>query len=160
MLQIPQPISSKILGDPASPLPPQPPVSNNIMHPASIKRLIGLALDLPPNSTLGIVWQHAFEEGKRVGHAEGAKLVDGIDIDEVLKTGVERGIEIGRDQEKCAWVQQATATSVSRWLAHLEVLLSKLKTPCLLLSQLQLSRLKHWSYCQQYPTCLWVQPPL
>jgi len=81
------------------------------MDNALIERLISLAKDSPPNSALDIVWRHTFEEGKKIGFSEGAKFVDRINIDEVLKTGfeksikkgIEKGIEFGRDQEKCAW---------------------------------------------------------
>ena len=75
------------------------------MDDTLIERLISLAKDSPPDSALGIVWRCAFEKGKKIGFSEGAKFVDGIDIDEVLKTGfekgnksgIETGIEIGRD---------------------------------------------------------------
>jgi hypothetical protein len=109
MSQTPHPTKSKAPEGSVSPSgsPSQPPVSDDITHPASVKRLIGLARDSPPDSALGIVWRYAFEEGKKIGYSEGTKFVGGIDIDEVLKTGVERGIErgieIGRDQEKRAW---------------------------------------------------------
>jgi len=65
------------------------------MDNMSIERLVGLAKDSPPDSVLGIVWRYAFEEGKRIGYSEGAQMVDGIDINEVLRTGVEKGIEKG-----------------------------------------------------------------
>ena len=44
-----------------------------------------------------------FEEGKGIGYSEGTKLVNGLDINEIMRIGVERGIEIGRDKEKHAW---------------------------------------------------------
>jgi hypothetical protein len=107
MLQTPQPTNSEAPEGPASRSPPQPPVPDDITHPASIERLIGLAKDSPPDSVLGIVWRHAFEEGKGIGYSEGTKLVDGLDINELTRIGVERGIErgieIGRDREKRAW---------------------------------------------------------
>jgi hypothetical protein len=97
----------KVPETPASPIPPQSPVSDDITHPASIERLLGLAKDSPPNSPLGIVWRYAFEEGKEFGYSEGTKLVNGLDINEITRIGVERGIErgieIGRDQEKRVW---------------------------------------------------------
>jgi hypothetical protein len=88
---------------PAPSTPPIPAPTSTSHQPitddASIERLIGLAKDSPPDSPLGIVWRYAFEEGR--------KFVDGMEISEVLKTGVERGykkgIEDGRAQEKCAW---------------------------------------------------------
>jgi hypothetical protein len=56
---------------------------------------------------LAIVWRHAFEEGKGIGYSEGTKLVNGLDINEITRIGVERGIErgieIGRDREKRIW---------------------------------------------------------
>jgi hypothetical protein len=79
MLQTSQSTNSEPPEGPASSLPSQPPVPDAITHPASIERLIGLAKDSLPDSALGIVWRHAFEEG------------------------VERGMEIGRDLEKRAW---------------------------------------------------------
>ena len=116
------PTPAPTLASAPAPLPissvPTPPTSASssssykpITDDASIERLIGLAKDSPPDSALGIVWRHAFEEGKRIGYSEGAQMVDGIDINEVLRTGVEkgiekgieRGIEIGRDREKRAW---------------------------------------------------------
>jgi len=69
----------------------------------SVERLVGLAKDSPRDSALGIVWRHAFEEGRKTGYTEGAKLFEGADISEITKTAVEQGIEIGRNREKCAW---------------------------------------------------------
>ena len=88
-----------------------PPSYKPIMDDTSIEHLITLAKDLPPDSALGIVWQYTFEEGKWIGYSEGTQMVDRIDINEVLRTGVEksiekgieRGIEIGWDWEKHAW---------------------------------------------------------
>jgi len=100
---------------PATPASPAPASSSPSYKPitddVSIERLVSLAKDSPPDSALGIVWRYAFEEGKRIGYSEGAQMVDGIDINEVLKTGfekgnesgIETGIEIGRDREKRAW---------------------------------------------------------
>ena len=81
------------------------------MDDASIECLVGLAKDSPPDSALGIVWRYTFEEGKQIGCSEGAQMVNGMDIKEVLKigfekgnkSGIETGIEIGRDREKRAW---------------------------------------------------------
>jgi len=105
----PQPTASI----PATPAPPasSPPLYKPIMDDASTECLVGLAKDSPPDSALGIVWRYAFEEGKQIGYSEGTQMVDGIDINEVLRTGVEkgiekgieRGIEIGRDREKHTW---------------------------------------------------------
>jgi hypothetical protein len=91
--------------------PPSPPSYKPITDDTSIERLVGLAKDSPPDSALGIVWRYAFEEGKRIGYSEGAQMVNGMDINEVLKTGfekgnesgIEMGIEIGQDREKRAW---------------------------------------------------------
>ena len=106
-LQRPQSTSSKAPECPTSPVTPHPPVSDDIMHPASIERLIGLAKDSPPNSPLGIVWRHAFEEGKGIGYSEGTRLVNGLEVNEITRIGVERGIErgieIGRDRERRIW---------------------------------------------------------
>jgi len=64
---------------------------------------VGLAKDSPPDSALGIVWRHAFEEGRKNGYSEGAKLFEGADVNEISKVAAERGIEIGQNWEKCAW---------------------------------------------------------
>jgi hypothetical protein len=44
---------------------------------------------------------------KGIGYSEGMKLVNGLDINEITRIGVERGmergIEIGRDREKHVW---------------------------------------------------------
>ena len=82
---------------------PTPPSYKPITDDASIERLVGLAKDSPPDSTLGIVWQHAFEEGKRLGYSDSAKLFKGADISEITNVAAERGIEIGRAREKRAW---------------------------------------------------------
>lgn len=74
---------------------PTPPSYKPITDNTSIECLVGLAKNSPPDSALGIVWQYAFKEGKRIDYSEGAQMVDGIDINEVLRTGVEKGIEIG-----------------------------------------------------------------
>jgi hypothetical protein len=70
---------------------------------------------------LGIVWQRAFEEGKKIGYSEGAKLFEGVDISEGMKTaaerGYEKGIEAGRNWEKRAWGaagHSATCITVAR----------------------------------------------
>ncbi|KAF8970685.1 hypothetical protein BDZ97DRAFT_57021 [Flammula alnicola] len=102
------PLLTPSVSTPAPPATASSPSSYKpITDAVSIERLIGLARDSPPDSALGIVWRHAFEEGKKIGYSEGATLVDGMDINEVLKTGVERGVEkgiaIGRDWEKRAW---------------------------------------------------------
>ena len=149
-LQRPQSTGSKAPECPTSPVTPHPPVSDDIMHPASIERLIGLAKDSPPNSPLGIVWRHAFEEGKGIGYSEGTRLVNGLEVNEITRIGVERGIErgieIGRDRDSLGrgvyGMQQATAIPASPLLDHLEALLFKLKTLCLVLSQLPLFKLK------------------
>ena len=83
--QIPQSTGSKASESPAPPSQPQPPVPDDITHPASIEQLIGLARDSPPNSALGIVWRHAFKEGKGIGYSEGTKLINGLDINEIKK---------------------------------------------------------------------------
>src|SRR6202522_690687 len=105
--QTPDLTDSKASEGPASPSPPQSPVPNDITHPASIERLIGLARDSPPNSALGIVWRYAFEEGKEFGYSEGTKMINGLDVNDITRIGVERGIErgieIGRDREKRVW---------------------------------------------------------
>ena len=100
-LQIPQPTGSKASESPAPPSQPQSPVPDDITHPTSIERLISLARDSSPNSALGIVWRHAFEEGKGIGFSEGTRLINGLDVNEITRIGVDRGIEqgieIGRD---------------------------------------------------------------
>ena len=93
--------------------PPAPPTSlvpgptttsyKPITDDASIERLVNLAKDSPPDSALGIVWRHAFEEGWKTGYSEGAKLFEGADVNEISKVAAERGIEIGRNREKRAW---------------------------------------------------------
>ena len=111
--QAPAPLpTASIPAMPSSPAPTSsPPSYKPITDNALIECLISLAKNSPPDSALGIVWRHAFEERKKIGFSEGTKFVNGIDIDEVLKTGfekgnksgIETGIEIGWDQEKCAW---------------------------------------------------------
>jgi len=93
---------------PASPAPASSPSSHKpITDAVSIERLVGLAKDSPSDSPLGIVWRCAFEEGKKLGYSEGAKLFEGVDISEGMRTaaerGYERGIEAGRNLEKRAW---------------------------------------------------------
>src|SRR6267378_677722 len=91
------------------PLPPslaaEPTITSYkpITDDISVERLVGLAKDSPPDSALGIVWRHAFEAGKTLGYSEGTKLFEGADVNEITKIGVEKGIEIGHDQEKRAW---------------------------------------------------------
>src|SRR6202522_4728506 len=100
-LHAPDPPDSKASEGPASPSPPQSPVPNDITHPASIEQLIGLARDSLANSALEIVWRYAFEEGKEFGYSEGTKMINGLDVNDITRIGVERGIErgieIGRD---------------------------------------------------------------
>ena len=105
--------SSATISAPAVPIPPAPasvPTTTSykpIMDDVSIERLVGLAKDSPPDSALGIVWRRAFEEGKKLGYVEGAKLFEGVDISEGMKAaaerGYEKGIEEGRNREKRAW---------------------------------------------------------
>jgi len=105
--------SSATISAPAVPIPLAPasvPTTTSykpITDDVSIERLVGLAKDSPPDSALGIVWRHAFEEGKKLGYVEGAKLFEGVDISEGMKAaaerGYEKGIEEGRNREKRAW---------------------------------------------------------
>ena len=44
-----------------------------------------------PDSPLGRLWKQVFEEGKKIGYSEGTKLVNGLEIDEITRIGVERG---------------------------------------------------------------------
>jgi len=96
-----------LLPTPPSASPPapasSPPTYKPITDDASIERLVGLAKDSLPDSALGIVWRHAFEEGRKNGYSEGAKLFEGADVNEISKVAAEKGIEIGRDREKRAW---------------------------------------------------------
>ena len=94
----PQPPAT--ISAPAIPLPYPAPTSSPstytpITDDISIERLVGLARDSPHDSALGIVWQHAFEEGKKIGYSEGAKLFEGVDISEGMKMAAERGYEKG-----------------------------------------------------------------
>src|SRR6266446_759730 len=105
--------SSATISAPAVPIPPAPasvPTTTSykpITDDFSIERLVGLAKDSPPDSALGIVWRHAFEEGKKLGYVEGAKLFERVGISEGMKAaaerGYEKGIEEGRNWEKRAW---------------------------------------------------------
>ena len=100
-----------LLSTPPSASPPTSASSSSMYKPitdyVSIERLVGLAKDSPHDSALGIVWQRAFEEGKKIGYSEGAKLFEGVDISEGMRTaaerGYERGVEAGRAWEKRAW---------------------------------------------------------
>jgi len=107
-----QPQPPATISAPAVPLPYPAPTSSPstytpITDTVSIERLVGLARDSPHDSALGIVWQRALEEGKKIGYSEGAKLFEGVDISEGMRAaaerGYERGIEEGRTWEKCAW---------------------------------------------------------
>ncbi len=120
----PQPPAT--ISAPAIPLPYPAPTSSPstytpITDDISIEQLVGLARDSPHDSALGIVWQRAFEEGKKIGYSEGAKLFEGVDISEGMETAVERGyekgIEAGRNWEKRAWGaagHSATCITVAR----------------------------------------------
>jgi hypothetical protein len=52
---------------------------------------------------LELLWKRAFQEGQKVGLDEGRRFVDGMDIQEVLKVGVERGKAVGMATERKEW---------------------------------------------------------
>ncbi|KIM43451.1 hypothetical protein M413DRAFT_443388 [Hebeloma cylindrosporum] len=108
--------------DTQTPVPQDPPSSSPMPTLASssykpltdsisIERLIGLARDSPQDSELGIVWQHALEEGRKAGYAEGAKMVDGMQVSDVLKIGFEKGQVRGIVQERELWEMAGHSTS-------------------------------------------------
>jgi len=88
----PATISASPVPTPALSSPPYEPITDNV----SIQRLVKLAQDSPPDSVFRIVWQHAFEQGKEIGHSKGTTNGPKIDIDEVL-AAYRRGVEKGRD---------------------------------------------------------------
>lgn len=86
--------------------PPLATTKSNANDEDATEKLYVLATS-SPDSPLGRLWKRVFEEGKKISYSEGIKLVNGLEIDEIMRIGVERGIErgieIGRDREKCAW---------------------------------------------------------
>jgi hypothetical protein len=89
----PPSLPTTILAPPAPPVSPVPasilPSYKPIMDDMSIECPISLVKDSPPNFMLGIIWQHAFEEGKKASYSEGAKLFEGTDIGEIMKAAAE-----------------------------------------------------------------------
>jgi hypothetical protein len=109
------PVSTMVppsVSQPASVSSPAPykPITDSI----SIERLIGLAKDSPPDSALGIVWKHVYEEAYQNGRKEvlqnlGRKLEENFIEGEIegIKKGKEKyygkGIVVGECEEHKRW---------------------------------------------------------
>ena len=75
--------------EPISSPAPYKPITDNV----SIERLVGLAKNSQPNSALGIVWRHAYEEGYQNGRKEVLQNL-GRKLEEKDKEGVKKGQEL------------------------------------------------------------------
>src|SRR6266567_1609747 len=69
----------------------------------NITLFLTTAMSTPDGENLEFLWKRAFEEGQKVRLDKGHRFVDGMDIQEVLKAGVERGQAIGMAAERREW---------------------------------------------------------
>ena len=63
------------------------------MDDMSIKHLVGLAKDSPPDSALGIVYRHAYDEGYQKGQIEVLQNI-GKKLKEKFKEGEKEGKDL------------------------------------------------------------------
>ena len=91
-------VSESTTASPSAPSPapvsspaPYKPITDDI----SIERLVGLAKDSPPDSALGIVWKHAYNEGYQNGRKEVLQNL-GRKLEENFREGEKEGIIKGR----------------------------------------------------------------
>jgi hypothetical protein len=84
-------VSTTVPPSVTSPAPYKP-----ITDDVSIERLVGLAKDSQPDSALGIVWRHAYEEGYQNGRKEVLQNL-GRKLEEKFKEGEKEGVKKGRE---------------------------------------------------------------
>ena len=76
---------------------PPPPVSEE-----SPAKLIALATS-SPDSPLGLVWKHAFQEGSKGGFRRGTELFKGKDVKQAFREGADEGQIVGILSERREW---------------------------------------------------------
>ncbi|EDR05970.1 uncharacterized protein LACBIDRAFT_329152 [Laccaria bicolor S238N-H82] len=68
----------------------------------SIAKLIALATSLP-DSPLGLVWKHAFEQGSQEGFKRGAAFFKDMDVKQAFREGADQGQIVGILAEREVW---------------------------------------------------------
>lgn len=98
-----------------------PPVSVSSPSPmlpitdaVSIERLVGLAKNSAPDSALGIVWKHAYEEGYQNGRLA---LLQNLEkkLDEKYKEGEKEGINKGKEKYYGKGIVKGESEEYKRW---------------------------------------------
>ena len=102
---------------PATSLPvsiPSPSSYKPITDSVSIERLVGLAKDSAPDSALGIVWKHAYEEGYQNGRLA---LLQNLEkkLDEKYKQGEKEGIKKGKEKYYGKGIVEGESEEYKRW---------------------------------------------
>jgi hypothetical protein len=108
-------IVSPPLVSPAAPvLTPAPykPITDDV----SIERLVGLAKDSPPDSALGIVWKHAYEEAYQNGRKEVLQNL-GRKLEEKFIEGEKEGIKKGKEKYYGKGIVVGECEEHKRWKA-------------------------------------------
>ena len=88
------PVSTLKTAAASSPLPPA--------TEESIVKLITLAMS-SPDSSLGLVWKHAFQEGLREGFRRGTELFKDKDVKQAFQEGVDEGQILGILSKRKEW---------------------------------------------------------
>jgi hypothetical protein len=118
-------VSESTIASPSAP-PPAPdsspaPVSSPapykpITDDVSIERLVGLAKDSPPDSALGIVWKHAYEEAHQNGRKEVLRDLR-KKLEEKYKEGKKEGMKEGKEGYYGKGIVRGEYDEQERWKA-------------------------------------------
>ena len=87
-----------------------------ITDAVSIKRLVTLAKDSPPDSALGIVWKYAYEEAYQNGRKEVLQNL-GKKLEEKFKEGEKEGIKKGKEKHYRKGIVIGECEEHKRWVA-------------------------------------------
>ena len=87
-----------------------------ITDAVSIKRLVTLAKDSPPDSALGIIWKYAYEEAYQNGRKEVLQNL-GKKLEEKYKEGEKEGIKKGKEKYYGKGIVVGECEEHKRWVA-------------------------------------------